>query len=51
MDPLRWRRIEALYHSALEHAPESRDGFLADECRDDATLCTVVSHPVEGTVS
>src|SRR5262245_62475158 len=42
MDPLRWRRIEALYHSALEHPPELRDRFLADECRDDATLCREV---------
>lgn len=38
MDPHRWRRIEELYHSALERRPELREDWLAAECRDDPAL-------------
>ena len=32
MDPDRWRRIEQLYHSALQVEPEKRTGFLDRLC-------------------
>jgi hypothetical protein len=38
MSPKRWRRIEKLYHSALEHEPENRAAFLDDACGDDNDL-------------
>src|SRR6185436_11506800 len=38
MEENRWRRIEELYHSALERAPELRSGFLAQECGSDPDL-------------
>ena len=38
MDPERWRRIEALYHSALEREPTDRSSYLADACGDDGDL-------------
>src|SRR5262245_65706927 len=47
MSPDRWRRIEALYHSALEHEPEQRAAFLAEACSNDITL----RHEVESLLS
>jgi TolB-like protein/Tfp pilus assembly protein PilF/predicted Ser/Thr protein kinase len=38
MNPDRWRRIEQLYHAALEQEPARRGGFLADACREDTDL-------------
>ncbi len=38
MTPDRWRRIEDLYHAALERDPASRGEFLAQTCGDDAEL-------------
>ena len=38
MDPERWRRVEELFHSALEREPAERSGFLAGACADDAEL-------------
>ena len=38
MDPERWRRIEHLYHSALERAPDQRNTFLTEACEADAEL-------------
>ena len=35
MEPERWRRVEELYHAALEVATEKRAGFLKDTCGDD----------------
>jgi hypothetical protein len=34
----RWRRIEELYHSALERPPEARQAFLDNACSQDADL-------------
>ena len=42
MEPDRWRRVEELYHSALQLAPGQRPGFLKNECRGDAKLCAEV---------
>src|SRR5579864_7231427 len=38
MDPQRWRRVEQLYHSALERPPSDRKAFLAEVCERDADL-------------
>jgi Tol biopolymer transport system component/predicted Ser/Thr protein kinase len=38
MSSERWRRIEELYHSALERAPNRREAFLAEACGDDDEL-------------
>jgi eukaryotic-like serine/threonine-protein kinase len=33
-----WRRVEEIFHEALERAPEARAAFLDRACNDDATL-------------
>ena len=38
MDPDRWRRVEELYHSALEREPEQRRVYLAEVCDGDEAL-------------
>lgn len=38
MDPERWRKIEQLYHLALEQEPAQRNRFLAEACQGDAEL-------------
>jgi hypothetical protein len=38
MDPELWRRIEELYHSALERAPCQRSTFLTVACQGDDKL-------------
>jgi hypothetical protein len=38
MNPERWRQITELFHAAFERAPENRQQFLEDACRDDADL-------------
>ena len=38
MTPERWRRITEIFHAAREHDPAHRESFVADACRDDATL-------------
>lgn len=38
MDSGRWRRLEQLYHAALEQEPARRDSFLADACGEDSGL-------------
>jgi serine/threonine protein kinase len=38
MTPETWRRVEELYHSALERAPGERATFLSDACGDDEGL-------------
>jgi non-specific serine/threonine protein kinase len=38
MDPERWRRIEQVYHSALERGAAEREGFLIEACQGDANL-------------
>src|SRR5215472_4684190 len=34
----RWRRVEEVYHEALEHRPESRIAFVAAACGGDSSL-------------
>ena len=33
-----WRRIEEVYHEALEHRPESRAAFVTAACGADSSL-------------
>jgi len=38
MPPERWRRIDALYHQALEHETDERPTFLDQACGSDSFL-------------
>jgi serine/threonine-protein kinase len=38
MDPIRWRRIQSLFHAALAHAPDERHAFLRQATADDPSL-------------
>jgi serine/threonine protein kinase/tetratricopeptide (TPR) repeat protein len=38
MDPERWRKIERIYHAALEQEPKHRVAFLSQACPDDPDL-------------
>src|SRR5712691_1979028 len=38
MNPERWRQIAEVFHAAVQHAPQNRQQFLEDACRDDADL-------------
>ncbi len=38
MDAERWRKVEALYHSALEREPDERAAYLAGACQGDKKL-------------
>ena len=38
MDQELWRRVEELFHAALERAPEAREAFLDDAFKEDAEL-------------
>ena len=38
MDGDRWRRINDLFHQALEHGPDARDAFLDEACGGDRAL-------------
>src|SRR5712691_9020129 len=38
MDPERWRKVEELFHAALERAPEVRPAFLDGACSGDTDL-------------
>src|SRR5579864_7966945 len=38
MNPERWRKVEALFHAALERAPEVRPAYLDGACSADADL-------------
>ena len=43
MDAERWRRVNDLFHAALERDPGGRDGFLAEACAGDEALRAEVS--------
>src|SRR5688572_363595 len=42
IDPARWRRIQELFHAALELPEQSRRAFLESECADDPSLVSDV---------
>ena len=39
-----WKRVEEVYHEALEHRPESRAAFVAAACDGDSSLRREVEH-------
>ena len=42
MNAERWQRVNDLFHSAAERAPEERAAFLEEACRGDESLCREV---------
>jgi hypothetical protein len=38
MDPYRWRKLSAIFNSAMSHPPEERSAFLRRACVDDSEL-------------
>jgi hypothetical protein len=38
LDQERWRRVEELFHAALERVPEARQAFLSDACKEDTEV-------------
>ena len=38
MDPELWRRVEELFHAALDLSPDARGAFLEKACGEDAGL-------------
>jgi len=42
MDPDRWARVKAVYHSALDRDPGERAAFLERACRDDREMLSEV---------
>ena len=42
MDPDRWRRINDLFHAALDREPAERGDFLRSACGDDSRLIAEV---------
>ena len=42
MDAERWRRINTLFHAALERDPDGREAFIDEACAGDAALRTEV---------
>src|SRR5215510_6746050 len=38
MNPERWRRVEELFHTALDVSPDARGAFLEKACGEDAGL-------------
>lgn len=51
MQPERWRKVEELYHSALELEGSARDTFLREACKDDVELRREVQSLLEQTES
>jgi Tol biopolymer transport system component len=42
-----WQQIKELFHSALERAPDERDGFLNEACRGDESLRSEVESLID----
>ena len=38
LDQERWRRVEELFHAALERVPEARQSFLSEACKEDTEV-------------
>jgi hypothetical protein len=45
-----WRRVEEVYHEALEHRPESRAAFVTAACSGDSSLRREVGRCWQRTV-
>ena len=37
-DPVRWQKIEEIFHAVSQRSPEEREKFLEERCGDDADL-------------
>src|SRR4028119_1398767 len=48
MTPERWRRVETVFQSALDVAPENRERFLSEVCAGDEVLRREVEGLIEG---
>jgi non-specific serine/threonine protein kinase/serine/threonine-protein kinase len=48
MTPERWRRVETVFQTALDVAPENRERFLAEACAGDEVLLREVERLIEG---
>ncbi|HZH31535.1 MAG TPA: protein kinase [Pyrinomonadaceae bacterium] len=48
MTPERWRRVETIFQTALDVAPENRERFLAEACAGDEVLHREVERLIEG---
>jgi serine/threonine protein kinase len=48
MTPERWRRVETIFQTALDVAPENRERFLAEACAGDEVLHREVGRLIEG---
>src|SRR5437868_5598910 len=51
MTPERWAQVEALYHAARLRPAGERVAFLAESCRDDASLRREVESLLDEPVS
>ena len=51
MDADRWRKVEAVYHSARSRPPEERDAYLAEVCAEDPELQREVESLLDQDVS
>jgi serine/threonine-protein kinase len=47
IDPLRWERIQALFHAAADLPDPEREAFLQRECAEDSSLRTQVAALLE----
>ena len=47
MDPDRWRRVQAIFHDALERDHDDRAAWLDHACRDDPALRAEVQSLLE----
>ena len=48
MTPERWHQITEMFHAARERDPGQREAFLAEVCREDATLRRQVQAMLDG---
>jgi hypothetical protein len=54
MTPERWQQVKEIFHSALQHEPEQRSGFLSNACGGDELLrqeveSLISSHEKDGS--
>ncbi|MBK7709209.1 MAG: hypothetical protein IPJ30_26505 [Acidobacteria bacterium] len=48
MDTARWKKLDAIYHSALATEPNEREEFLQNICGDDAELLQEIKAMLKG---
>lgn len=47
MTPERWKKVKAIFHSALEVPVDERPAFVVSECRDDSAMLAEVTSLLE----